>query len=90
MQGMRSLFEIHALPIAVTDIRPGFIETSPLTGSDAFWIEPVNIAAGEIVNAILEQKKVAYITSRWEAFADYLMTVPDKIYNFLALNFNIR
>lgn len=88
MQGWRSVFEIQQLPIFVTDIRPGFIATYSV--SDGFWIEPVNVAAGEIFDAIMAQKKVAYITSRWEAFADYLISVPDKIYNFLAFNFNIK
>jgi short-subunit dehydrogenase len=89
MQGWRSAFELAGIPIKISDIRPGFVETYPLPTS-AFWVERVDVAAWCIFNAIKNQKEVAYITDRWESFAEYLVTVPASIYNFMAANFGIK
>jgi short-subunit dehydrogenase len=89
MQGWRSTFEMAELPIYITDIRPGFIATYPLT-EGMFWVEPLDVAGQEIFKAIQTKEKIAYITKRWEKFAHYLLTVPDATYNFLASNFGIK
>ena len=89
MQGWRSIFEMAELPIHITDIRPGFIATHPLN-EGMFWIEPLDVAGQAIFEAIQSKEKIAYITKRWETFAQYLLTVPDATYNFLASNFGIR
>ena len=91
MQGWRSTFEMFKLPIIVTDIRPGWIDTNLDQDKEgAFWVESLNVAGRDIFKAIEAKEKIAYITERWESFAHYLTTVTDETYNFLASNFGIR
>ncbi len=89
MQSWRSIFEMAELPVYITDIRPGFIATHPVS-EGMFWVEPLDVAGQAIFEAIQSKEKIAYITKRWEKFAHYLLTVPDATYNFLASNFGIK
>lgn len=51
--------------IAITDIRPGFVDTAMAKGDGLFWVAPVEKAARQIETAIRRRRKVAYITKRW-------------------------
>ncbi len=61
--------------IAVTDIRPGFVDTK-LAQGQTFWMADVDTAAKQIVQAIRKKKKVAYITKRWCLVAWLLKRMP--------------
>jgi len=61
--------------IAVTDIRPGFVDTK-LAKDETFWKADVNKAARQIVKAIDKKKKEAYITKRWNLVAFVLKRMP--------------
>jgi len=64
--------------IAVTDIRPGFVDTK-LAQGETFWKAPVDKAAKQIVRAIEKRKKVAYITKRWSIVAFMIKILPSFI-----------
>lgn len=51
--------------IAITDIRPGFVNTDMAKGDGLFWVAPVDKAARQIEAAIRRRRNVAYITKRW-------------------------
>ncbi len=61
--------------IAVTDIRPGFVDTK-LAQGETFWKADVQTAAKQIAQAIKRRKKVAYITKRWGLVAFVLKWLP--------------
>jgi len=61
--------------IAVTDIRPGFVDTKLAQGK-TFWMADVPTAAKQIVSAIHKKKKVAYITKRWCLVAWVMKWMP--------------
>ncbi len=61
--------------IAVTDIRPGFVDTK-LAQGETFWKASVDKAARQIIQAIDKKKKVAYITKRWTLVAWLLRRMP--------------
>jgi len=61
--------------IAVTDIRPGFVDTK-LAQGETFWKAGVDKAAAQIIKAIERQKKVAYITKRWRLVAYTIKHLP--------------
>lgn len=61
--------------IAVTDIRPGFVDTKLAQGAK-FWVADVPIAAKQIISAIRKKKKVAYVTKRWCLVAWALRWMP--------------
>jgi short-subunit dehydrogenase len=65
--------------IIVTDIRPGFVDTKMAQGK-TFWVGAVNKVAKQIIHAIEQKKRVAYITRRWWLVAQLLKMLPYSIY----------
>jgi short-subunit dehydrogenase len=80
MDGLRHKAAKLKLPIVITDIRAGFIETSMAKDEGAFWIAPVEKASRQIYRAIEKKKPVAYVTKRWVIIALLLRLVPRTIY----------
>ena len=78
MKGKRSKAKIY-----VTDIRPGFVDTSMAIGN-TFWMSTTEKATKQIYTAIKKKKKKAYITKRWNLIAILLRIVPSSLlYKFL-------
>ncbi|NOR28630.1 MAG: SDR family NAD(P)-dependent oxidoreductase [Lutibacter sp.] len=78
MKGKRSKAKIY-----VTDIRPGFIDTSMAIGN-TFWMSTTEKATKQIYTAIKKKKKKAYITKRWNLVAILLRIAPSSLlYKFL-------
>jgi len=73
MKGKRSKAEIY-----VTDIQPGFVDTSLALGT-TFWMASAEKAAKQIYVAIKLKKKKAYITKRWRLVAFVLKIVPSSL-----------
>lgn len=68
-------------PIAVTDIRPGYIATSMTHGQKGlFWREDLDRAADRIVQALEQKRRVAYIMPRWRLIAWLMQLLPWRIY----------
>ncbi|MCL6524807.1 MAG: SDR family NAD(P)-dependent oxidoreductase [Thermoflavifilum sp.] len=67
------------LPIFITDIRPGFVDTKPIEGK-RFWMCSAETAARYIFRAIERRKRIAYITPRWKWVALAIKLVPDALY----------
>jgi short-subunit dehydrogenase len=65
------------LPIVVTDIQPGFVDTAMAQGDGLFWVNSPEKAAQQMFNVIEKKRKHAYITSRWRFVAWILKIVPD-------------
>jgi short-subunit dehydrogenase len=69
------------LPIAVTDIQPGFVDTDFVRGQDRmFWIASPEKAADRIHDAIRRRRKRAVITRRWVLVAWLMRVLPDWAY----------
>ena len=69
--------------IVVTDIQPGFVDTSMAIGN-TFWMSTTEKATAQIYSAIKKKKKKAYITKRWRLIALILKIVPSSLlYKFL-------
>ncbi|MHB1147287.1 MAG: SDR family NAD(P)-dependent oxidoreductase [Lutibacter sp.] len=73
MKGKRSKAEIY-----VTDIQPGFVDTSMAIGK-TFWMASAEKATKQIYTAIKKKKKKAYITKRWRLVAFVLKIVPSSL-----------
>ncbi|MRX78912.1 SDR family NAD(P)-dependent oxidoreductase, partial [Pedobacter petrophilus] len=65
LSGLRKKMKKLQLPIHITDIRPGFVDTDMAKGDGQFWVAPVNKAASQIIAAIRSKRKLIYITRRW-------------------------
>jgi short-subunit dehydrogenase len=83
LEGIRQKVAKLKLPIVITDIQPGFVDTAMAQGEGLFWVAPPEKAARQIFDVIKKRRKHAYVTKRWRAIAWFLKLVPDYLYNRL-------
>lgn len=67
------------IPVTVTNIQPGFVDTAMAQGDGLFWIASAEKAALQIFNAIKKKRKRAYITRRWRFIAWIFKLMPDAV-----------
>jgi short-subunit dehydrogenase len=67
------------IPLYVTDIQPGFVDTKMAKGP-RFWVAPADKAARQIARAIAGRRRRAYITRRWWIIAQLFRWIPGWIY----------
>lgn len=79
LQGLRLWAHTKDLPITVTEIQPGFVDTPMAKGDKLFWVAPAAKAAQQIFRAIINKKPHAYITRRWRIIAWVLKILPEWI-----------
>jgi short-subunit dehydrogenase len=80
LEGLRHKVVKKKLPITVTDIKPGYVNTKMAMGEYLFWVAPVPKAVRQIIKAIEKKKSVAYITRRWRINAWIYKRLPGWIY----------
>jgi short-subunit dehydrogenase len=83
LQALRHKVAKQKLPIHITDIQPGFVDTAMAKGDGLFWIAPVDVACEQILRAIRRRQKHAYVTKRWRLIAWLLRLLPEWAYNRL-------
>jgi short-subunit dehydrogenase len=83
LQGLRKKTVLDKLRIHITDVQPGFVETSMAKSEVRFWEATPAKAAKQIFFAIESKRKKVYITKRWWLIAQVLKLTPDWIYNRL-------
>jgi short-subunit dehydrogenase len=81
LEGLRQKTTFLKLPITITDVRPGFVDTPNAKGEGRFWQASVTKASRQIATAILRKKDVAYVTRRWWLIAMIMKVAPRWIYN---------
>lgn len=83
LEGLRNSFIQGSIPIDVTEIRPGWVQTSFAMGPEAYWVSTPEEIAPQIVESIHNKDKVAYVTRRWQIIGLLLAIMPDWLYNKL-------
>ena len=83
LQGVRYRFNKLKLPVVVTDVQPGFVDTRMAKGDRLFWVASPEKAARQIVAAIRGRKRHVYVTRRWRLIAWLMQIVPDAMYSKL-------
>lgn len=81
LEGLRQKAVKEGLPITITDIQPGFVDTAMAKGDKLFWVSSPQKAAYQIFCAIKKKKSHIYVTKRWKVIAWVLKILPDIIYN---------
>jgi short-subunit dehydrogenase len=71
------------MPIIITDIRPGFVDTAMAKGDGKLWVASVENATKQIILAIIKKKKVVYVTKRWRLIALIFKLMPSCLYEKL-------
>jgi len=80
LEGLRKKAFKDGIPIVVTDVKPGFVDTEMAKGEGKFWVAPPKKAAEQIYSAINAQKTHVYITKRWRLMGWLLKLMPDWLY----------
>ena len=83
MSGLRQKIIKRGLPITITDIQPGFVDTAMAQGENLFWVASPQKAAQQIYEAIQKKKSRATITRRWIFFAWLMKLLPDFVHDRL-------
>ncbi|MDQ2088002.1 SDR family NAD(P)-dependent oxidoreductase [Herbivorax sp. ANBcel31] len=83
LEGLRQNVNKLALPITITNIQPGFVDTFMAQGEGLFWVASPKKAALQIYKKILDKKSHAYITKRWRVVACLLKIIPGGLYKKL-------
>lgn len=87
LEGIRNSMRAEHLPITITDIKPGFIETAMIKDSqEKFWVVTPEVAAVDMYDAIARQAITAYVPWRWAPIGWLLRNTPDWLWS-LALHF---
>lgn len=67
------------IPLYLTDVQPGFVDTKMAKGP-RFWVAPPQKAARQIIRAIAKKRRRAYITRRWWIIALVFRWIPGWLY----------
>jgi short-subunit dehydrogenase len=62
--------------VAVTDLRPGSVDTAMMKGEGHFWISTPRSAAAAMLRALKKRRRVAYITPRWCIAGTIMKLIP--------------
>jgi short-subunit dehydrogenase len=65
LDGLRLRAQASKLPIYVTDILPGFVNTAMMKAEKSFWVASPEKAARQILAAVDRRKSRAYVSRRW-------------------------
>jgi len=81
LQGLRFKSNRIKIPIKITDVRPGFVDTDILQGNKdrLFWVSTIEKACSQIVKGIEAERKIIYITRRWKLISLLIKIFPEKI-----------
>ncbi len=80
LEGLRQRARKMNLPVCITDIRPGFVDTVMAQGDHVFWVAPVGKASRQIYQALVAKRNVVYVTRRWGLLAQMMKLIPSWIY----------
>ena len=69
--------------IIITDVKPGFVNTSMAKGGGKFWVMPVDKICRQIYTAIQAKKRKVVVSKRWRLVTFLLAIMPDFL--FIAL-----
>lgn len=72
------------LPLIITDIQPGFVQTKMAQGNKRFWVASVEKAALQIRRGMDSGRFRFYVTKRWRMIAWIMKWIPDFIYHKLS------
>lgn len=81
LEGIRKKAAKSELPIFVTDIRPGLVDTKMAKGEGLFWVMPTDKVAKQIGNAIKRKCKTKVVTKRWKILSSIIRYLPNCLYD---------
>lgn len=86
LQAIDQLAHSQHVNVAITDIRPGFVDT-PLLQKHYPMEMTLDYVAPRIEKAILQAPRIRYIDSRWAVVTALWKMIPDPMWRRLTLDF---
>ncbi|GAB5409969.1 MAG: SDR family NAD(P)-dependent oxidoreductase [Balneolaceae bacterium] len=84
MTGFRQKANRMNLDIAITDIKPGFVESEMTENNKGmFWVATTEKAVAQMLKAIEARKNHIYITKRWRLMAWTAKLIPQFVWDRL-------
>lgn len=83
LEGLQMKTAKSLIPVFITDIRPGFVNTDMAKGQKLFWMASAEKAAIQIFKAIKKKRRTIYITKRWALIALLFKYLPNRIFEKL-------
>ena len=77
LEGLRQRALKSGMPIYVTDVRPGFVDTAMSKGKRRFCILTKEKAAIQIIALIEKRKDIGYCSIRWKVVAIAIKLLPN-------------
>ena len=84
LESLRLRARRSGLPIFITEIRPGFVDTAMMKTDHPFWVSSPAGAASQIVAAVGARRSIAYVTRRWRLVAWLMRLLPSALYAKIA------
>lgn len=86
LQALDQLAHQQHVNVAITDIRPGFVDTPLLDPSRSYPMEmSIDYVAPRIEKAMLQARRVAVIDARWAVVTALWRIIPDALWRHLEL-----
>jgi len=79
-EGLHIKARKQKIPLYLTDVQPGFVDTKMAKGP-RFWVAPADKAARQIHTAIGKKRWRVYITHRWWIIAKVFKWIPSWLYH---------
>jgi short-subunit dehydrogenase len=83
-EGLRMKALHFDLPIVITDIQPGFVQTKMAQGNKRFWVVSLEKAAKQIKAGMDAHRFRFYVSRRWRLIAWLMKWMPNFIYHKLS------
>ena len=81
LQAIDQLAHQQHVNVAITDIRPGFVDTPLLNGKKDYPMEmSIDYVAPRLEKAILRARRIAIIDSRWAVVTALWKMIPDALW----------
>jgi len=86
LAALDQLAHIRRLPIAITDIRPGFVNTDLLDPSKSHpMMMDVGYASRKIVRAVDRRRRIAVVDWRWNVVVGLWRLIPGRLWRRLPI-----
>jgi hypothetical protein len=72
------------IPVVISDIQPGFVQTKMAQGNKRFWVSSVQKAGKQIKSGMDAHRFRFYVTRRWRLIAWLMKWMPNFIYHKLS------
>jgi len=80
LEGIACRFAQSGKPLYLTEVRPGFVDTSMMKTDKPFWVCSPEKAALQILKAVKNRPKLIYVSRRWRLIAIIMKLIPSFLY----------